>query len=286
MVPFGRKTPVQLTVEQSMVTAGEEIICRVDVGTLDAKVQGGRVELGYLNTYSRRSRDTDGDSSAGWTTQSVPVQTVPLFAGTPAPGQRVFRMRLPKDAPPSVADAVEWQVRAIVDRRRGLDARDEAPLVVLAAPGALAHRMQTPAESATGIPMTVELATRELRPGGILAGTATANPTVEGDTRGLRVQLVRERHEQDGIVDRDVEAVETLTGEAELRPGVSISSPFQIAAPTELAPCWDAKYNSEHWYLEVVADLPMMRDEVTRIELLAIDGRKEQDDGVSAPPRR
>jgi hypothetical protein len=150
----------------------------------------------------------------------------------------------------------------------------------------LAHRTQTPTEHAAEIPMTVELTTRELRPGGILAGTVTANPTVGQDTRGLRVQLVSERHEQDGIVERDVEAVVTLTGEAELRPGVSISSPFQIAAPADPAPCWDAKYNSQHWYLEVVADLPMMRDEVTRIELLVAHGWKEQDDGVNGPPRR
>ncbi|WP_329482620.1 hypothetical protein OG555_10500 [Kribbella sp. NBC_01484] len=127
--------------------------------------------------------------------------------------------------------------------------------------------------------MTVELATRELRPGGILAGTVTANPTVEGVTRGLRVQLVSERHEQDGIVERGVEAVVTLTGEADLRPGVSISSPFQIAGPADPAPCWDAEYNSQHWYLEVVADLPFMRDEVTRIELLVTQGRKVQDVG-------
>jgi hypothetical protein len=282
-VPFGRKTPVQLTVEPSTVTAGEEIICRVDVGKLDAKVQGGRVELGYANTYSRLSQDSDGDNSPGWTTEWVPVQTVPMFAGIPEPGQRVFRLRLPRDEPPSVTDTVDWEVRAIVDRRRGLDAWAEAPLVVQAAPGVLARRMETPTESGTEIPMTVELATRELRPGGILAGTVTANPTVEGGMRGLRVQLVRERHEQDGIVERDVEAVVRLTGEAELRPGVSILSPFQIAAPADPAPCWDAKYNSEHWYLEVVADVPLRRDEVTRIELLVTQGRKEQDDGVNGP---
>ena len=280
MVPFGRKTPVQLTVEPSTVTAGEEIICRVDVGEIDAKVQGGLVGLCYLNTYSQRP-DSDGDSSA---TEAVMVQTVPLFAGPPEPGQRVFRLRLPKDAPPSVEDTVEWQVWATVDRRRGLDTWEDVPLVVQAAPGVLAHRMQTPTESSTEIPMTVELATRELRPGGILAGTVTANPTVEGVTRGLRVQLVSERHEQDGIVERDVEAVVTLTGEADLRPGVSIFSPFQIAGPADPAPCWDAEYNSQHWYLEVVADLPFMRDEVTRIELLVTQGRKVQD--VNEPPRR
>src|SRR5512132_789538 len=114
----------------------------------------------------------------------------------------------------------------------------------------------------------------------------TANPTVELDTRGLRVQLVRERHEQDGIVGRDIEAVVTLTGEAELPPGVPISAPFKIALAADAAPCWDAKYNSQHWYLEGVADLPMMRDEVTRIELLVTQGPKERDDGINGPPRR
>jgi hypothetical protein len=174
---------------------------------------------------------------------------------------------------------------AIVERRRGLDASAKAPVFVQAAPGVLAHRMQTPTESGTEIPMTVELATRELRPGGILAGTVTANPTVEGWIRGLRVQLVRARHEQDGIVERYVEAetVVTLTGEAELRPGVSIFSPFQIAAPPDPVPCWDAKYNSEHWYLEVVADVPLLPDEVTRIELLVTQRRQVQDDGVDEP---
>jgi len=270
MVPFGRKTPVKLTVEPSTVIAGDEIICRVDVGKLDAKVQGGRVELSYLNTYSRFSRDSDGGSSDGWTTESVPVETIPMFAGTPAPGERIFHVRLPRDAPPSVADAVEWHVRAVVDRRRALDAWDEAPLVVQAAPGMLAGRMETPTEAATDIPMTVELSARELRPGGTLAGTVTANPTIEGGMRGLRVQLVRERHEQDGIVDREVEAVVALTGETELRPGASIFSPFEITAPEDAAPCWEAKYNSEHWYLEVVADIRMTRDEVTRIELLVV----------------
>ncbi len=281
MVPFGRKTPVKLTVEPSMLTAGDEVTCRVDVGKIDAKVQGGRVELGYANTYARQSRDSSADSSSGWTTEWVPIQTVSLFGGTPAPGQRVVQLRLPRDAPPGVAGAVDWKVRAIVDRRRGLDAWTEKPLVVHAAPGLLAHRTQTPTESATEIPMTIELTTRELRPGGILTGTVTVNPTVEQVTRGLRAQLVRERHEQDGIVERDVAAVVTLTGETQLRPGESISSSFQIAGPADPGPCWDAKFNSQHWYLEVVADLPMTRDEVTRIELLVTPGRHVQDDVVS-----
>ena len=147
MVPFSRKTPVQLTVEPSTVTAGEEIICRVDVGKIDAKVQGGRVELGYMNTYSRFSRDSDGNDSEGWTTGWVPVQTVPLFAGNPEPGQRVFSLCVPKEAPPSVDVTVDWEVHAIVDRRRGFDAWEQVPLVVQAAPGLLAHRMETPTAS-------------------------------------------------------------------------------------------------------------------------------------------
>ena len=53
-----------------------------------------------------------------------------MFAGTPAPGQQIVRLRLPKDAPPTVADTVEWQVQAIIDRRRGFDVWVEAALVV------------------------------------------------------------------------------------------------------------------------------------------------------------
>jgi hypothetical protein len=115
--------------------------------------------------------------------------------------------------------------------------------------------------------MTIEVATRELHGGGTLSGTVTAIPTVQHRTRGLRVQLVRERHEH-GIVDREITASTALIGEYELRPGEPITAPFEIALAADASPCWEAEHNSQHWYLEAVVELPMRSDEVTRIELL------------------
>jgi hypothetical protein len=115
--------------------------------------------------------------------------------------------------------------------------------------------------------MTIEVATRELHRGDTLTGTVTAIPAAEYQTRGLRIQLVRERHDP-GSVERDVKASVTLIGESELRPSERISTPFEITLAADAAPCWEAKYNSEHWYLEAVIDRPWGRDEVTRIELL------------------
>ena len=266
---FGRRTGVKLAVEPQTVTAGEEIVCRVDVGEIDPKVQGGRVEFGYENFYVEREMDPDGQAYKTAVSAWVLAQTAPLFGGVPTRGGHVVRLRVPEDAPPTVAYAVEWQVLAIVDRRGGRDARAKVPVVVNAAPEVLAGRTHTPAASSTGVPMTVELATREVRRGGTLSGTVTADPAVEvPDVNELRVQLVCERREQDGIVERSVEAEVPLVEEVELRPGQRISVPFVIAIPTDVEPCFQARYNAQHWYLEAVVDIPLGADEVTRVELL------------------
>jgi hypothetical protein len=264
---FGPTTEVRLSVEPSTVSAGEEIVCRVDIGEIDPKVQGGRVEFGYENTYECHGRDSDG-SSRPEDTDWVSVQTAPLFAAPAVPGPRVVHFQIPLDAPPTVDYAVEWLVRAIVERRKGRNATAEQTVTVHAAPAALTHRTRTPPESSSDIPLTVELATRELRRGGTLTGTISAIPAVALDARGLRVQLVSERHEHDGIVNSDVETVVAVTGKIALRAGQPITAPFAITLDPEASPCWQAKNNSQHWYLEAVIDLPMRQDKTTRIELL------------------
>ena len=273
---FGARTEVKLGIEALTVTVGEEIVCRVDVGEIDPNVQGGRVELGYQNTYRGYHRDSDGDEVNATFYTWVDVQTVPLFAGAPTRGPRVVRLRIPEDAPPSVKSAVEWQVVAIVDRRRARDSRAKAHLVVNPAPGAPAHRVRVPEELPEDIPaeipMTIDLATPELRRGGTLTGTVTAHPSEEmpeeEHVRGLRVQLVRERQEQDGIDDHKVEAKVPITGELTLRPGQPISAPFQIVLAADAEPCFEARYNSQHWYLEAIVDIPRAPDVVSRVELL------------------
>jgi hypothetical protein len=51
MPPSDQKISVRLSVQPARTTAGDEIACRVDIEQIDAKAQGGRVELGYRNTY-------------------------------------------------------------------------------------------------------------------------------------------------------------------------------------------------------------------------------------------
>ena len=46
---------------------------------------------------------------------------------------------------------------------------------------------------------------------------------------------------------------------------------FEIVLPADAPECWEAEYNSQHWYLEAVADIPLRRDEISRIELLVSD---------------
>jgi hypothetical protein len=58
MPPSDQKISVRLSVQPARATAGDEITCRVDIDQIDAKVRGGRVELGYQNTY--RSKDNHG----------------------------------------------------------------------------------------------------------------------------------------------------------------------------------------------------------------------------------
>jgi len=261
---------VKLSVEPPEVTAGDEVACRAEVKEADPRVQGGRVELGYENTYLVVAIDAQGVQRDRWRSNWVPAQTVPLFAGAPPQGPQVVHLRVPEDGPPTVAGTVEWQVRAIVDRHRGLDARAKVPLVVRAAQGALAYRTRSPAESSTGtkVAIAVDLATRELHPGGTLTGIVTANPAVYLDLCGLRVQLARTQIGENRTVRRCVETKVPLVEELTLEPGKPVSVPFEIALAADASPCFEARYNMQRWWLEAVIDIPLGRDYVTRIELL------------------
>jgi WD40 repeat protein len=134
----GRKTSVRLSVQPSTVTVGEEITCRVDIDQIDAKVRGGHVELGYSESHYEIDAYTDDREYANRApnkrTEWLFVSTVQLFEAGLEPGPQFVRLAIPEGAPPTAKDAVEWRVEAIIDRRRGLDALAEAPLVVRAAP--------------------------------------------------------------------------------------------------------------------------------------------------------
>jgi WD40 repeat protein len=122
---------VRLSVQPPVATAGEQITCRFEVDTIDVKVRGGHVDLGYYEVHYQRSGD--GRGSPIRVTEWVSVATAELFSGGLESGPQVVQLVVPKGAPPTDNDAIEWRVHAVIDRRLGRDARATRPLIVQAA---------------------------------------------------------------------------------------------------------------------------------------------------------
>jgi WD40 repeat protein len=144
-----RRPSVRVSVQPRIVTAGEQITCRVDIDRLDAKVRGGHVELGYDKVIFEDKDDPDPDDALDSSleiTKWVCVERVELFSGGLEPGPQFVQFAVPEEAPPTAkgqrvsGDVVEWLVVAVIDRRRGRDARAEAHLIVRAPPGREAPR--------------------------------------------------------------------------------------------------------------------------------------------------
>jgi len=263
-----------VNIRPETVTAGEDVECHIDVLDIDKKVRAGWVELGYDNTHETSSTDTDGHSRTVETTDWVPVQTVSLFEGGVRRGDTVIHFAVPARGPSTVSNVIAWRVRALLDRQHGRDVSAEAELLVRPAPGMLRDRLITPAEMSTEIPITIEVANRELQPGGRLTGSVMVASSKTRKIRGLRVQLTRRRHDHaPGFSSKEhaVHAEVRLTDKRELRSGEPLTIPFEIVLPADAPECWEAEYNSQHWYLEAVADIPLRRDEISRIELLVSD---------------
>jgi hypothetical protein len=277
---FGGSSKIELALSQTSFLPGAEFTCRVDLRQIDGKARRAFVEFGYRNTYEyegeiETSDHTSYDISTRETTRMrttdwVGKQTVELCSGSPVPGTYDAAFLVPESGPPSVAKTVEWKVRAVIERDRGSDTKVESGVVVGTRPGMLESRTQSPPASSTIVPMTLEVATREVYRGNVLAGHLTAWPTVPIQTKGLRVQLVGEREEQDEIDHRKVHSPVPVTGPFLLHPGDPLSVPFQILIPATIEPSFQAWHNEQHWYLEAVVDISRGSDETARIELVVM----------------
>jgi hypothetical protein len=270
---LGNRTEVTVEPERAEVVAGEPLRVRVSVGEPDGRVQGGRVELLYRNTYREEDvdRDSDGDARRVVRTRTadVVVAAEPLFAGgVPAEGAVDVELAVPPDAPGSASGSVAWAVRAVVDRRRSRDANDERPLTVLVGPGALEPWAERAVSAPPQVPMRIDAGPRVLRPGDTVEGTLTVRPTAPVSARSLRVQLTRRRRDSPDLTDEETPAVQPLLGEVELVPGEERTFPFALAVPPDAAPSFAAAHNTQHWYVEGVVDRPMRGDHVARLEVV------------------
>jgi len=266
---FGKKVDVQIEVDRTEVVAGEDVRVWAEMGELDKKTQGARIELGYRNTYKEDDTDSDGDRTTRTRTDDVVVATeqVQVGAGS-SPGRVEAVFTVPPDAPGSAHKSVAWFVRAVVDRKLARDANAESPLTVLAPLAPLASWAETPPEPASKCVMEITASSRTVKPGDTITGRLTLSPNDEIKVRAVRVQLRRQRNDPDRNTDEDDSTRVPLSGELELVPGASQTFDFSIGVPVDAPPSFRAKYNLQHWFLEGVLDVKRWSDPTTRLEVV------------------
>lgn len=266
---FGKKVDVQIEVDRTEVVAGEDVRVWAEMGELDRKTQGARIELGYRNTYKEDDTDSDGDRTTRTRTDDVVVATeqVQVGAGS-SPGRVEAVFTVPPDAPGSAHKSVAWFVRAVVDRKLARDANAESPLTVLAPLAPLASWSETPPEPASKCVMEITASSRTVKPGDTITGRLTLSPNDEIKVRAIRVQLRRQRNDPDRNTDEDDSTRVPLSGELELVPGASQTFDFSIGVPVDAPPSFRAKYNLQHWFLEGVLDVKRWSDPTTRLEVV------------------
>lgn len=266
---FDGDMEVEIVPEQPSCVAGQRVRALLRLGEPDKKAQGGRVELLYRNTYRYTTHDSRGNRTTHTRTEDVVVDTAPMTAdGTLRAGELRVELAVPPRAPGTSPDSVEWALRAVVDRRRAVDAKAEAPLDVLVPAEPLQSWTHAPAESHPELPMQVDVSARTLRPGDRVTGTLTLMPTSDVDARSVRVQLRRLRDDPDGNTREDVFSEVVVSPELELGAGERRSFAFDLAVPPDAAPSFEAQHNTQHWYVEGVVDRPRAFDRVARLEVV------------------
>ena len=297
---LGSETTIELALERGEFLPGEEVAARVTVGgDPDERIQAGRVELVYENSYLYRSRDRMHDShdvggsrETVSTTKTVTVATQPLPRGSQtavAPGIHAVSLTLPPNAPPTalesegrVREPVRWEVRAILDRRMSVDPDSTAPIVVRSRPDQhAAWALQQPLSGPVCQMNLEQLSARDVRLGDTISGVLGIVPSSEFEGRGVRVQLTRKRIDTpDDMTTTYDEPRVQLAGETRFEPGRALRYPFQLTVPEDVPPSFVAMYNHHHLYLEGVIDLRMKGDYTVAAELNVYSGPP----GAVAPP--
>jgi hypothetical protein len=270
-----------LDLDRDVASPGDEIRARVEIGgELDDKAQGAQVGLQCVHSYLVRERDYDHnddryETKERWrhTTLHETVEDLPL-----ALGPHEVTLRVPGDALPSSPHVVEWKVWAKIDRRRGLDEREEATVFVRTAAPAAAPVAAGPFEAGEGGVAIAELPSA-VRAGDELAGVVSVTPEKDVKATGLKVRLRRVRtytsdrggvsfqagpvsigsgeggpvQKHDDVAEVEVEAPSELPG------GQATRIPFSIRVP-DAGPTVVAPHGMVEWRVLVSVTRRMRRD--------------------------
>jgi hypothetical protein len=253
-----------VTMPAGVFVPGASFTAPVWISWPDEKTRSARVEFGYLNTYTRYVRDSDGHRRRRRVTSWVRVHLHRIPA---THGQHPVRFEIPRTAPPTVTDMVQWQVRATLDREHGFDRTAELSVIVLTVRGMHDHAPADPPVLAPGIMMWLELyGPPHLHRGEQFRGTVVVEPRRVVDLRGIRLELVWIRADVHSA-DRVVAVSLPLCGPTRTAIGQRWTFPFELPLSPHLLPTSAARFSVLSWRVDLVADIPMQSDEVTRIPI-------------------
>jgi sporulation-control protein spo0M len=266
---FDGDATIELAVDRETVLPGDAIRVTATVdGEPDEKVRGGRIELLYRNRYRFTERDRRNRNRTR--TRFEDVVVADHHFGRDEASQAI-ELAIPADAPATATNIVQWKVRAVLDRRRAIDADAERALTVLAPrENGPAPAPEEPAGDGDRW-MDVQVPIRVVAPGQTIGGTFIVTPREELKVKELRVELVFRRLDdpegKTGCIDTRTIAEVNVAPKGVLAPGVAVAHPFSLPIPADLPPTFRAKHNELRWFVRGVVSLPILVDPERDVEI-------------------
>ena len=245
------KTSLTVEADPAAVLPGGEVRIRVTLeGELDDKVQGLRAGLRAANHYLVRERDRhddDNDVDEVWRAVQLheEVHELPM-----QPGTHEIVCVVPPDALPTSKNAVSWGAFAQLDRKRGMDAKEDAVVQVLLGGAAVPSEPSSTATVGEGGVAFAEVPVSAAA-GEEIRGVLTVTPAEDLKVTGVEVKLRRTRfYREDKITKREDAAVAEVAGKEEYRGGDTAQIPFTLQVPADAGPTVEAPQATVTWELE------------------------------------
>ncbi|MGO8875247.1 MAG: sporulation protein [Acidimicrobiales bacterium] len=208
-------------------------------GDLDRKVRAVKVQLVRTALHRYTSVDVlDHGSHNTLLHEEVVITEMPITSpdGKVVQGSHAVSLRVPEDGLPSATDQVKWSVRAIIDRRHGVDVKAEAPVEVLAGPERFASEATAEARYKGERYLDLELSNRTLRPGETITGNVVIRPTRPMTVTKVAVTFVLTISVKKGLEGTAVVPQILLDEPLDVQAGDTKNLPFDLTLPDDAAP--------------------------------------------------
>jgi hypothetical protein len=271
---MGSMPSIDVSLPGQSFSPGQPIALRIAVNAeAEVPLRAVRVELGYSNAFLYQDDSIRRPGLHRRSARAIEVEAKEMPGDHPllAAGSGTFdtTLALPDDAPASVADWVQWQVRAmLLYDKRGHDQATTVPITVLATRDRYAGwARDVPLEIARN-DMRLELTSRLACVGETLHGTLHVDAAEPFDARAVRVELRCRMDHRDNITKQLVSETVMEAPAAAFAPGLPQQFGFELSVPEDGVPSTRAPYNDVRWSVWGVCDRVHKRDHTVDAELV------------------